>query len=214
MRSFSFPGTFEDDAGIEDIRWRIVSTWSPGWWPGYAVITVIRGVRVRGCDFDRLAPQDKAAAEDVLSWDRAGLTDCLLTGELPASLDTPAGVRATTIRFELDLRHRRPSPPDRRRALRLSSVVDGLDGVTGTWFEDGLHALQAGLSLEICLRACATCRFGDYSPDGHGLSGMRCHRGAKAQLGVVRLSAGAGEVPVTEEVLETYLCAEYERRVS
>jgi Family of unknown function (DUF6304) len=214
MRSFSFPGTFEDDAGVENIRWRIVSTWSPGWWPGYAVITVIRGVRVRGCDFDRLEPQDRSAAEDVLGWDRGGLTECLLTGELPASLDTPAGIRPTTIRFELDLRARRPSPLNPWRVLRLYSVIEDMDSVTGDWFENGLQALQAALPLDVWLRACVTCRFGDYSPGEHGLSGMRCHREAKAQYLTARSAADGWNVPVTEEVLETYLCPEYERRVS
>jgi Family of unknown function (DUF6304) len=214
VRSFSFPGTYEDEAGVQAIRWRIVSTWSPGWWPGYAVITVIRGIRVRGGDFDRLEPQDRAAGEDVLTWDRAGLTDCVLTGDLPATVESADAALPATVRFELDLRHQRPSPPPPRHVLRLSCVLDGVETtVVHDWFEDGLHALEAQLPPRVCVRACITCLYGDYSPDGHGLTGMRCHRDAKAQYLTVRSAADYWDVPVTEEVLETYLCPEYERRV-
>jgi hypothetical protein len=218
VRSFSFPGTYEDDAGLEAVRWRIVSTWSPGWWPGYAIITVIRGVRVRGGDFDRLLPQDRAAAEGVLTWDRAGLTECLLVGELPATLESAEGARPTAVRFELDLRRasliRRPVLRRPRHVLTLSCVLDGADAVvTDDWFEDGLLALESALPQSVCLRACITCRYGGYSPDGHALTGMRCHRDAKEQYLAVRSAEDYWHVPVTEEVLETYLCPEYERRL-
>jgi Family of unknown function (DUF6304) len=215
MRSFSFPGTYEDDAGVETVRWRIVSTWSPGWWPGYAVITVIRAVRVRGGDFDTLLPQDRAAAEGVLTWDRGGLTECVLSGELPATLQSDEGIRSTSLRFELDLRRATPGLRRPRHVLRLSCVLDGLErAVTDDWFEDGLLSLEAALPPGLCLRACITCLYGGYSPDGHGLSGMRCHRDAKEQYLSVRSAEEYWHVPVTEDVLETYLCPEYERRVA
>ena len=42
---------------------------------------------------------------------------------------------------------------------------------------------------------------------------MRCHRDAKPQYLAVRSKAEYWGVPVTEDVPETYLCDEYERRV-
>jgi hypothetical protein len=214
VRSFSFPGTYEDEAGVESVRWRIAPTWSPGWWPGYAVITTIRGIRVRGGDFDRLEPQDRAAAQDVLTWDRSGLTDCLLTGELPVMLESAAGVHPTVVRFELDLRRAARAPAGPRHVLRLSCVLDEVESAAvDDWFEDGLLALQSALPPGICLRACVTCRYGDYPPDGHGLTGMRCHRDAKEQYLTVLSAADYWDVPVTEEVVETYLCPEYRRRL-
>jgi Family of unknown function (DUF6304) len=214
VRSFSFPGTYEDDAGVESVRWRVVPTWSPGWWPGYAVITVIRGIRVRGGDFDRLEPQDRAAAQDVLTCDRGGLTECLLTGELPATLESAGGERLTAVRFELDLRRADGTPGRPRSVLRLSCVLDEIESaVTDDCFEDGLLKLESALPPDVCLRACVTCRYGDYSPAGHGLTGMRCHRDAKAQYLPVRSARDYWDVPVTEEVLETYLCPEYQRRI-
>ena len=41
---------------------------------------------------------------------------------------------------------------------------------------------------------------------------MRCHRDAKGQYLAVRSKADYFHVPVTEDVPETYLCDEYERR--
>jgi hypothetical protein len=57
-----------------------------------------------------------------------------------------------------------------------------------------------------------TCLYSDYSPAGHGLRGMRCHRGAKERYLAVRSKADYWSVPVTEEVPETYLCPEYQPR--
>jgi len=43
--------------------------------------------------------------------------------------------------------------------------------------------------------------------------GMRCHRGAKAQYLAVKSKREYCGVPVTEEVMETYLCPEYATRI-
>lgn len=58
-----------------------------------------------------------------------------------------------------------------------------------------------------------TCLYSDYSPGGHGLMGIRCHRDAKDQYLKVRSKADYWPVPVTEEVPETYLCDEYQLRI-
>lgn len=42
---------------------------------------------------------------------------------------------------------------------------------------------------------------------------MRCHRGAKAQYLAVISKRDYWSVPVTEDVMETYVCSDYERRV-
>jgi hypothetical protein len=42
---------------------------------------------------------------------------------------------------------------------------------------------------------------------------MSCHRDAKDQYLAVRSKADYWYVPVTEGVMETYLCPEYQRRV-
>ncbi|HEV8650852.1 MAG TPA: hypothetical protein VG276_16000 [Actinomycetes bacterium] len=42
--------------------------------------------------------------------------------------------------------------------------------------------------------------------------GMRCHRDAKQQYLAVKSKHDYWSVPVIEEVMETYLCPEYQRR--
>ena len=84
--------------------------------------------------------------------------------------------------------------------------------VTDNWFEDGTLRLDRALqpSRLVC---CVNCLYSDYSPGGHGLMGMRCHRDAKDQYLAVRSKADYWPVPVTEYVPETYLCDEYQVRV-
>ena len=75
------------------------------------------------------------------------------------------------------------------------------------------HRLEQALPPGAQLACCATCLFSDYSPGGHGLTGIRCHRDAKDQYLAVRSKRDYWSVPVTEDVPETYLCDEYQRRV-
>jgi hypothetical protein len=84
--------------------------------------------------------------------------------------------------------------------------------MTDDWFEEGTLRLDDALrpSRLVC---CVTCLYSDYSPAGHRLMGMRCHRDAKDQYLAVRSKADYFHVPVTEDVPETYLCDEYERRI-
>src|SRR4051812_13830593 len=169
MRLLTFPGTYEDDRGIEPLEWRISPTWPVGWAPGYAVSTVIRGVRVRGGDFDALLPRQRGAGEGLLRWDRIGLVECVLTGDLPITVDAGGVARPAVLRFELDLRRSSRGDP-RAGILRLPCVVDGMPAsVTDDWFEDGLIALEAALPAEHRIMACVTCAWADYSPVGHGL---------------------------------------------
>jgi hypothetical protein len=58
-----------------------------------------------------------------------------------------------------------------------------------------------------------SCLFSDYSPAGHGLTGIRCHRGAKQLYLAVRSKPDYWHVPLTEAVPETYVCNEYQRRI-
>jgi hypothetical protein len=207
VRLLTFPGTYEDDRGVEPLEWRISPTWPVGWAPGYAVSTVIRGVRLRGADFDVLLPRRRGEGEGVLRWDRIGLVECVLGGDIPITLESGGIARPAVLRFALDLR--RSSRADHRTGiLRLTCLLDGVETtVTDDWFEDGLIALEAALPGGHRIMACITCEYADHSPVGHGLSGMRCRRDPDGS-GVRSTSR------VTEEVLETYLCTSFRRRLT
>jgi hypothetical protein len=203
VRLFAFPGTYEDDRGIEPLEWRITPTWPVGSAPGYAVSTVIRGVRVRGGDFDVLLPWRRGAGDGLLRWDRLGLVECVLTGDIPITVESHGVARPAVLRFVLDLRRSSREDP-RAGILRLTCRLHGAETtVTDDWFEDGLIALEAALPDGQQIMACITCEYATHSPTGHGLSGMRCCRNADV----------AGVRGVTEEVLETYLCTSFRRRL-
>ena len=117
-----------------------------------------------------------------------------------------------TVRFSLDLHE---EAIRQSRHLMLSVQVDGqAHSVKDEGFEDGIARLQHSLPAEVRLVCCFTCLYADYSPSGHGLSGMACHRDAKEQYLAVRSKRDYWDVPVTEEVLETYVCPEYVARIA
>jgi len=215
MQAFRFPGTYEDQRGIEALEWQIVPS-QLGSIRGYQIHTSIRGVAVWGYEFDALSP-DEPLSEDPrpLHLNSNGdVFECVLTGTPPVPVELDGHRRESAITFSLDLRPSPERPPTDPKNLHLSIVLDGARyEVTDDWFEDVLLRLQAAMPSNARLVACITCLFSDYSPVGHGLMGMTCHRDAKSQYLAVRTKFEYFKVPVTEEVPEIYLCPEYERRV-
>lgn len=209
MKPMSFPGACRDARGVEPLRWRLVSSLRPGWSGRFEVLARIRGVKVWGADFDGLEPLDPGQREDgVLPLNAAGeVGNCILSGSIPCRLDVAGEPTNADVDFELDL-----TSPD--ASLTLSCSLGGRTyAVKGDLFEDGLQRLEAVLPPEVRLVTCVTCLFSDYSPGGHGLTGMSCHRDAKEQYLDVRSKADYWSVPVTEDVPEFYLCPQYRRRV-
>jgi hypothetical protein len=209
-----FPGGYQDQAGYEAITWRVESS------RRYKLssldfFTTVRGIDLWSVDFDSLEPVDPAAAAGKLPLGQAGeLTDCMLSGDLPCTISAGGQRRPATIAFTLDLRPGTAVLPGSAHTLTVSMVLDGVTyEVADDWFEDGIQRLERALPPGVQLVCCVTCLFSDYSPGGHGMTGIRCHRGAKEQYLAVRSKADYWPVPVTEEVPETYLCEEYQRRI-
>jgi Family of unknown function (DUF6304) len=209
-----FQGQYEDASGVEPVEWRIVSSTRAGWDRRFEVHASIRGVHVWGADFDGLDAAESADAGSRLSLNQADeVSNCLLSGELPCTVSVSGALRPSTIHFVLDLRPQE-NPDPYHENLRLACEIDGTTyAVSDSWFEDGLLRLERTFLPDHQLVACVTCLYSDYSPGGHGLTGMHCHRDAKTQYLAVRSKADYWSVPVTEDVPETYLCDEYARRV-
>ena len=78
MESLTFPGGYQDEADFEAIRWRVESMWQ-GRYLTFDLFTTIRGIDVRGSDFDSMerpaGTQVGANAQPV-----AGLRECCLPG--------------------------------------------------------------------------------------------------------------------------------------
>ena len=216
MRELGFEGTYQDRLGSEAISWQIVPSSRYGRMRWYEIRTTVRGVPIWGMDFDGLSPDDLDAARAAsLPVDASEVvTDCVLSAALPMVVEVAGARREGTVCFTLDLRPGPDHPPARPRNLKLAATIDGITyEVVDDWFEDGMLRLEAELPAGVRLVACITCLYSDYSPAGHGLMGMSCHRDAKSQYLAVRSKFDYFRVPVTEEVPETYLCPEYERRV-
>ena len=210
-----FAGSYEDAIGVEEITWHVkplVHRTLPEE-PSFELSTTIRGVEFRGCEIDGLEAEDHAvaASQGFREGDLGDLTYCVLSGDLPSFLDQ-GGTRVTaTIRFRLELQPRDPARPI---SLRLSvAISDQRYEVVDQMFEGGVLGLTKLLPHGTRLISCATCLFSDYSPSGQGLLGMKCHRNAKQQYLAVRSKADYWQVPVTEQVMETHTCDEFQHRV-
>jgi len=170
--------------------------------------TTIHGVHYWGYDLDGLTTDD-----DTVHLDGSGLATCVISGELPCMVDRGER-RETTVTFVLDLKAVSEGNDPRPRYLRLSITVGGHTyEVADEWFESGLPRLERELPEGVSLVCCVTCLFSDYSPGGHGMVGMDCHRGAKQQYLAVKSKEDYWAVPRTEEVLESHVCSEYQRRI-
>jgi hypothetical protein len=214
MRPVSFPGTYLDAAGSELVTWHIRSSDRLGYDGRYEISTRIRGMDVWGLDFDGLEPVDTVITKGVLSLNRANeISECILTGELPCTAEMAGQPVPIIVRFELNLHHNPDRPQGLPRNLTLTTSINGTDyAVVDDWFEDGALRLDHALRPHR-LRCCVTCLYSDYSPGGHGLMGIRCHRDARDQYLNIRSKADYWPVPVTEEVPETYLCDQYQPRI-
>ncbi len=209
----SFPGEYADDHGAEPVTWRFEPLAGTPML-GFEIHSTVRGVGVCGGDFDSLEPVDApAAVEAGLFLDAFGaLTACVLTGDLPCTLEGPAGEQLFPIRFAVELRE--GEAPRREPVIRLSIDLEGQTfSVVDDRFEDGLLRLAAALPDGFRFRSCLTCLFSDYSPAGNPLLGIRCHRDDRAQYLAMTGKRDYWSVPMTEEVPETYLCGEFEPRV-
>ncbi len=214
METLVFPGGYRDEAGYEAITWRVEGSRRHEL-PSLDVFTIVRGIGLQGTDFDDLEPADPSAAAGKLPLGQAGeLTGCVLSGDLPCTAASGGQRRPATIVFSLDLRPGTAMPPGPAHTLTVSLALDAITyQVADDWFEGGIQRLEQALPPGTQLVCCLTCLFSDYWPAGHGLTGLRCHRGAKEQYLAVRSKADYWTVPVTEEVPETYLCGEYQRRI-
>jgi len=213
VEAFEFPGEYADERGSQPITWRAEPSRKlrGRGLRGFELHTDIRGVEFWGYDFDGLEPIESARPDGLgFQFDGPDLSHCSLSGELPCVIESDGARRPLTVHFQLDLP---PEDPHRPQNLHLSVELEGARvAVTHEWFEDGLQRLSDSLPTDHRLICCVTCLYSDYSPGGHGLTGMACHRGAKEQYLAVRSKADYWSVPVAELVMETYVCDEYELR--
>jgi hypothetical protein len=218
VEPFSCRGTYTDDRGTDEFVWSFQPSTREGWtelYGRYEIRATIRGVPVWGGDLDGLEPEQLVPAGTVLPLNRADeLTDCILTGDLPCTVHAGAQVIASVVRFRLDLRHQ--DHPEKH--LTLSCVLAGVEfSVTDDWFEDGVLCLERALPVRSAYQGVRDLPVLGLLPRRsrpHGdLLPPRCQGAVPRRAIQARLLECAGDVPVTEDVPETYLCEEYQRRI-
>lgn len=215
----TFPGSYEDDRGVESIIWHFAPTECNGPHDRRCEVhTVIRGIPLEGFAFDDLAP-DHAGADAAAVLPLLNETDeryacvlyrCVLRADLPCVVEVDGSRRPTIVRFTLDLRADRP-PLNQHFAIDLTGTTYEVDVDGG--LDDGLTRLAATFPLGIRLICCHTCQFAGYSPyGGYDMFGINCHREAKTRYLAVRSRNDYVADLVTEQVPENYLCPEYQYR--
>lgn len=192
---------------------------------GESLTMEVRGVRFRGRDFDRFQPESVSDPALLASFSflHGSLCFCVIEADIAVLVVTPTGAVDGLLTFELKLGEPLPTGQMNRERLKVSLAVSGQnyssEGKTG-WFEGEMLDLQGRLPPGTFMKACINCAFSDYSPYGHGLSGMICFRANKA--GYLALPSGEDfdKDPyfdvmdtVSEMVQETHLCPEFEKRV-
>jgi hypothetical protein len=226
VRPLSFPGSYADRDGTDEIEWRIVSDRPHSPIPDFLVHTEIRGVAFSEIDFDGLEPLNLEGTAPFPVDHNGFLTDCDLSGEFPCTIEREGQKQNCVLSFRLRLRSTSGSPGtarDRTQSLRVAVTVDETTYEADGWdFEEVVLKLDKMLPDGARLICCLTCLFSDYSPyGGHGvLTHMACYRSAKAQyLAFPRRFDAKGKlefarIPVAEYVPEPYLCNEYQHRVA
>jgi len=218
LKAFDCPGRYEDARGSESITWTVLPSTrgSPPGQAGFELHTAIRGVPYWGYCLEGLSTDDMEAATNAGLPEDLGESSAMphqLSGDLPVLLEKEGEQIQAVVSFLLNEPPPTWNDPD-GKYLRLSITVDGQKyEVWHEWFEDGLQRLEGELPEGVTFVCCVTCLYSDYSPAGHGLLGMSCHRGAKAQYLAVRSKSDYFKVPRTEEVMETHVCPEFQRRI-
>jgi hypothetical protein len=186
---------------------------------GHNLRMVIRGVAFSGSTPDLLEPEDTSdGGLATFSLRENCLDACVIDWEMdiPIMDGTKFMTGKLFVYFELG----GPNPPKGladeivRLTLTLEDKQYSSSGSSG-WFEDEMLELQRKLPQGVYIKACINCLYSDYSPFGHGVFGdMMCYRNKKEQYLKVRTKGDFFQLgAAAEDVQETFLCPEFERRI-
>lgn len=182
----------------------------------------LRGVRFTGSDFDAFEPDQNATSDQLakFSLHHNSLCSCQIECEIPVAISVHGEPQQATLFVDLMLGDPRPNRGLEREDLNLKIVTDfGEYSSSGRWgvFEHELLEIQSQLPSGVYIRACINCLYSDYSPYGNGaFGGMMCFKNRKSEYLKVKSKLDFFSIHDQFErfVQETYLCGEFERRVS
>jgi hypothetical protein len=209
----SYVAKYTDVHGIEDAT--ITND-------GSTLAMTLRGVAFAGADFDSLEPASAATLDQLANFSLSHneLCSCRIECEIPITVNDRGSPSQGTLFVDLILGAPKPNSWLDREVLQLRLASNHGEfsgsGKSG-WFEDELLEIQSQLPSGVYVQACINCRYSDDSLYGHGAFGcMMCFRNLKSKYLKVKSKDDFWSVHnhYDRMVQETYLCPEFERRVS
>lgn len=182
----------------------------------------LRGVQFTGSDFEAFEPDQKATSNQLaeFSLHHNSLCSCRVECEISVTISVEGRVRPATLFVDLTIGDAKPNGALDRVDLKLKIVTEfgeySGSGRSG-YFEHELLEIQSQLPSGVYIRACINCLYSDYSPYGNGaFGGMMCFKNRKSEYLKVKSKLDFFSIHDQFErfVQETYLCDEFERRVS
>jgi hypothetical protein len=181
----------------------------------------IRGVDFAGRDFDSLEPGTGRLPEDIpFALAQGALCSCTLEWTVPVGVVLGGNVVDGWLECQLRLGDPRSQPPggidaeDLAAFLRVGEHRYSTSRAHG-YFEDALADIHQQLLPGDYVRTCVACAWSDYFPAGQPLfGGLACFRGNKDAYRRVRNKTDLFQIwnSGTEQVQETHVCGEFERR--
>jgi len=187
---------------------------------GHNVSVVLGLWEFSGTEFSDLKLQSPAVLPDRFRFHHNTLCDCTFDFKMPILLNDKHQV----IQAELSIVVKLGKPDNRggldREDYKITLIYAGeqvhSSGKSG-WFEDELLEIQKQMPKNVFIKSCINCQFSDYSPYGHSAFGaMLCFRNLKQEYNKVRTKRDFLDLHNRYDrfVQETFICDEFERRVS
>ena len=177
---------------------------------------VVRGIEFVGSSFDLLRPEcgPEAAKLAYFELERGVLTACVFEWRM-VTVVQHGEKRHAELSGWIELGSPKPGlgGVDVRLTLMHEGIVYSSSGIAGD-FEGELIGIQRQLPAGVYMKTCINCAYSDYSPYGQQTFGdMMCFRNMKAQYSRVASKHDFLQLgPPKEDVQETYVCPEFERR--
>jgi len=189
---------------------------------GKQLSMTVRGVTFAGNDFDSLEATISPDSPQLKSFTlhANSLAACDIECDMPMIFIANGIEAPCNLHIHLKLGKPLSNGAIENEALQLRLDLNGKSytscGQHG-WFEDELVELHQCLPEPVYLKCCFNCASSDYFPAGYGLfGGLACFRDNKQQYLKVENKSDLFQIweTMTELVQETYLCAEFEKRIA
>jgi len=180
----------------------------------------LRGIEFSGFMFDDFEPRVIDEAKLTSFPLRAGtLCSYQLNCQIPVSVVVFGNLVEGSLQAHIEIGDPTPNGGVDLEQIELTLTVgDKTFKSSGThgWFDDELLEIQAALPEDMFMKCCHTCAFSDYHPVGYGaFGGLACFRDHKQEYLAIKDKVSLMHFfsKLTENVQETYLCPEFEKRV-